>query len=414
MRAAGFVVGGVVVLATVAVVLATRGKSEEMATLRAEQTTVTTQLGETRAQVSKLESDLSAEQRRTQRAEVETAKLTNELAAVREQLESAQAAAVAAETPVAVDPLDWREVLKSYPAYKPEGLGDALATVEWEVVAESMSNMPPLIAELATHLEEGKPMTELPAETIGSIQRFNGPLVTTAMRLSQGGVVGTDVNGAFSHPGFMSNALAATLVAMEMPLSTQQSAKLGEITADYAAREAKRAASYEADAYKLEQIVDESRLKHAYFAEVYKVLTPEQHLAVRPEAVRGRLQLDIFCESLVWAGKAGPMVYTDRADLTKKASNWALSRGQLPDHTHEAVRALIADWVDALPEDALTYEADGLSNMGMLHVKNTTASAGHVLAMFKIVDREVDLNAEERQSLRAVPGSIVFYRKASN
>ena len=414
MRAAGFVVGGVVVLATVAVVLATRGKSEEMAKLRAEQATVTTTLDDTRAQVSKLESDLSAEQRRTHRAESEAAELTNELVAVRAQLDAAQAAAVAAATPVAVDPLDWREVLKSYPAYKPEGLGDALATVEWEVVAESMSNMPPLIAELATHLEEGKPITDLPAETMGSIQRFNGPLVTTAMRLSQGGVVGTDVNGAFSHPGFMSNALAATLLAIDMPLSKQQSAKLDAITADYAAREAKRAASYPEDAYKLEQIVDESRLKHAYFAEVYKLLTPEQHLAVRPEAVRGRTSLDIFCESLVWSGKAGPMVYTDREDLAKKVSNWALARGRLPDDTHDAARALIAAWVDALPQDALTYEADGLSNMGMLHVENVTASAGHILELLKTVDRELDLNAEERQSLRAVPGSIVFYRRATD
>ena len=49
-----------------------------------------------------------------------------------------------------------------------------------------------------------------------------------------------------------------------------------------------------------------------------------------------------------------------------------------------------------------------------LHVDNVTRSAGHVLALLKTVDRELDLNTEERQSLRAVPGSIVFYSRASN
>jgi hypothetical protein len=134
---------------------------------------------------------------------------------------------------------------------------------------------------------------------------------------------------------------------------------------------------------------------------------------VRPEAVRGRTQLDIFCESLVWSGKAGPMVFDDREDLTRKVTGWATSRGRLPASQNEAVTALVAAWVNDLPDDALAWEADGLVNMGMLHVENVTASAGHVLRLLQTFDRELDLEDGTRQALRAVPGSIVLYRKAA-
>lgn len=410
-KAAGIAVGLVGVLAAGAVWMVTRDTRNEVARLTDEKAAATAVIDDLSADVARLETELANERRRAQRAESETAKMRTTIESVQEQL-AAATAPVVEEAPEG--PVDWREVVKtSYPAYSPEGLGDALATVDWDVVAESMSNMPPLIAELATHLVEGKPMTELPAETVGSIQRYNGPLVTTAMRLSQKGVVGTDVNGAFSHPGFMSNALAATLLALDMPLGKAQSATLEKLTADYAAREARRAAGYGDDAYALEKIVDESRLKHDYFAEVYALLTAEQHDAVRPEAVRGRTQLDIFCESLVWSGKAGPMVYTDREDLARKVTGWASSRGRIPQHLHEQSGALVTQWVDRLPEDALRWEADGLVNMGMLHVENVTQSAGHVLALLKTFDRELDLDAEQRKSLRAVPGSIVLYRQAA-
>jgi len=417
MRAAGFLIGGVVVVATIAVVLATRSASDDIAKLRAESADVTAALDETRDEKERLETELAAEHRRTQRAEAEKAAALAETETLQEAVarlekELAEAAAVIAEHSPPV-PDDWHEVVKSFPAYSPEGLGDALATVDWDVVAESMSNMPPLIAELATHLAEGRPMNELPAETIGSIQRYNGPLLTTAMKLSQKGVAGSDVNGAFSHPGFMSNALAATLLALDMPLSKEQSTKLDRITADYSAREAKRVDGYDDDTYIVKRLVDESLLKHDFFAEVYKLLTDEQHVALRPEAVRGRLQLDIFCESLAWAGKAGPLVFDDREDLTNKAGSWVISRGAIPDAAQEQTRGLVAQWVDELPDEFLAWEADGLANMGMLHVEHTTDSAAHVLELLRTMDRELDLDAAQRARLRQVPGSIVPYRQAS-
>ncbi len=253
-------------------------------------------------------------------------------------------------------------------------------------------------------------MSELPAETVGSIQRFNGPLVTTALRLSQKGVAGSDVNGAFSNPAFMANALSATLLAMDMPLSTQKSARLDELAADYSARETARVAGYGDDAYDLERYVDESRLKHEYFQKVYALLTPEQHTALRPEAVRGLTQLDIFCESLVWSGKAGPLLFTDRADLARKAGDWVVRRGRIPDAAQEQARALVTDWVDYFPDDFLAWEADGLVKAGMLQVEHVTDSAARVLALLRTLDRELDLDDAQRAALRSVPGSIVVYR----
>jgi len=303
--------------------------------------------------------------------------------------------------------------VKAYPAYSPEGLGDALSSVDWEVVADSMSHMPALIAELARHIEEGRPMEQLPAETIGSIQRYNGPLVTTAMRLAQKGVAGSDVNGAFSNPGFMSNALAATLLALDMPLDAQQSVRLAALTNDFAAREAKRVAGYDETTYTLQKLVDESRLKHEYFQKVFALLTPQQSDALRPEAVRGRLQLDIFCESLAWAGKAGPALFGDRADLANKVGGWVISRGALPASEQERAKALVTAWVDRLPDDFLAVTPDALDEKGMLQVDRVVASAAHVLELLKTLENELDLDDAQRARLHAVPGSVVPYHRPS-
>ena len=408
------VAGGALIVMAIGAFISMRTHESALTELRDAGTQTDATLNESRTRIEELDAELAGERRRTRQAETRVKELLAEVKSARRELEAVQAAAEAPEVADAAEAKDWRAVVKNYPAFKPEGMADALADLDWEVVAESMSNMPSLISQLAEHLAEGRPMTELPAETVGSIQRYNGPLVTTALKLSQKGVAGSDVNGAFSHPGFMSNALAATLLALDMPLDDAQTAKLNQLTDDYSARETKRVADYDEDTYIVERLVDESRLKHRYFQEMYALLSTAQHDAVRPESVRGRTQLDIFSESLAWAGKAGPLLFTDRADLTLKVSAWITRRGGIGADNAARTQTLVEAWVNELPDDMLAWEPDGLVKTGMLQVDHVTESATAVLELLRTLDAELDLDAAGRKGLRAVPGSIVFYRNPAD
>ncbi len=143
MRTTGFVIAGVVAVAAIAVVLAMKGNEGEMQKLREESASATDLLDSAHDTTLRLDTELAGERRRAQRAEIEVARLRTEVESVKQKL--ADAAQAAAQEP-APGPADWRDAVERYPVYEPEGLGDALETVDWEVVAESMSNMPPLIA----------------------------------------------------------------------------------------------------------------------------------------------------------------------------------------------------------------------------------------------------------------------------
>ena len=47
------------------------------------------------------------------------------------------------------------------------------------------------------------------------------------------------------------------------------------------------------------KLVGESQVRHDFFVGVYGVLTEEQHAALRPEIIRGRLSLDLYSESVL-------------------------------------------------------------------------------------------------------------------
>ncbi len=394
---------------------------ERNTSVRAERATVTQDVHA--AEREQAVADAVAGAERVHAAELRTAHqerdaLAQSNAELRQQLDETRAALEVATTPeaepvVEEGPRDWRDTVSTFPAYATgpadEQVAAALAAVKWEQVAESMSGMPPLIAELADFIQAGKPMTELPAESVATIQTLNAPLVTTAMGLMRAGVPGTGINGSFSHPGFMTNALAAALEALELPLSPDQAERLERLAADFTARERERVDGYGDQEYVVRQLLDESALKHDYFVATYRLLTGEQHEAVRPPAVRGRTQLDIFSESLMWAGRVGPLLFESREDLSHKVSDWVISRGGIRSSEHDAAKAIVADWVDALPEAAVSAEPDGLVRSGMLEVRHVMQSAGHVLALLETLSGELPLDDAGQARLRAVPGSIVLY-----
>ncbi len=285
---------------------------------------------------------------------------------------------------------------------------DALAATDWPAVAENLAAMLPVADEIVGALARGERPS---AESIGRSQELNGPLITIAMRLEAAGVPGTGANGAFTHPAFMSNAIAASLEALGMPLDSAQQAALGHVGAEFARRERQRVAARTVDAVKLRRLVEEAEQKRDYFAAARALLSDEQRNALCPPAVRGRVAADLFSEGLVWVGRAQPLTYRDEAHLAELIEARLL--GDADETARGAARDIVAAWVAALPREIVDHHADALDRVGMVDAAYTTTCARHVAALTETLLRDGGVSAGAAARLRDLGGTVVLFRAPS-
>lgn len=350
--------------------------------------------------------DLKARARVSERTLEETRK---QLATAQAELENARAAAAEAEP--ADRETTWRDRVAGYPAFTGSDLQGALEHVEWPTVAENMNAMVPLLESLADSMQKGE---DLPAEVVGKIQQHNGPLVTVAMTLDREQVPGTGPNGSFTHPAFMANAAAATLEARGLPLSKEQSAHLARLEVDFAKRDAARLAGYGDDVIQLRRIVDESKLKHGFFTDLFALLSDEQAEALSPAAVRGRTSIDLFNEGLLWAGRASPRAFRDDAELATAIQSQVITRFGLPEDMHDEARNIVASWAGGLPLSVLDREMDPLVRNGMMMSVHVTESADHFAQLFESLASGLTLDDATAARIRDFGQTIVTYRAAAD
>ena len=378
-----------------------------------------------RREIDELDRRLAAARAEGEAAEAEHAAARHDARAAEREAAHERRAAQAAEkrpppastqerapSPTAAES-DWRaRVAASYPAFPfADGLPevrDALVHVDWVAVAENMAGMVPVASEITSALIAGDPPS---ADAIGKSQAYNGPLVTIAIRLHANGVPGTGANGSFSHPAFMTNAIAATLEALAMPLSTDQNARLTLVGEDHARRERERLASPDPEAVALRLLVEEAEQKHDFFADAFSVVSPAQLAALRPAVVRGRIAADLFSEGLVWVGRAQPLLYRDQAHLAELVESRVL--GDIDSATLERMRPRVAAWIAELPEALLSTRADSLDRMGMIDAEHATAWAREFQRLVELLLQDNDLDERSRSRLRDQGGALVPFHDTS-
>ena len=192
------------------------------------------------------------------------------------------------------------------------GMVEALNGLDWNVIGESMSKMPALLARLSRAVTEGKTLEDL-ADEIGRIQQLNGPLVGEALKMSKSGIQGTGLNGIFTHPSVMANMVHAALVKADVPLTAEQENLVYEIGLRYTEEDRRRLAGYADGTLGMEKLVEEADLRNRFFAEVYGSLSTEQRETIRPEGVRGLTSADLFSTGVLYAPLKRPLPFRDRA-----------------------------------------------------------------------------------------------------
>jgi hypothetical protein len=297
-------------------------------------------LGDDRTRIALLEKQLEAERTLAARLEQKVTSLEEEKVA----LEAAAAAA-------------GRKPSEDGPKYPFPAHAEAFADVKWGEMGDAVFHMGPLLAELADSMRKGE---GLPS-SIGDLQRWNGPLLTTGLELNRKGVPGTGVNGSFTHPSVLVNMVHSALIAGGQPLDEAQSQQVGKIGRAYAAEDERQRAAFDEHTLGIEKVVAEARLKERFYAELDALLTPAQRDVLHPEAVRGRASLDLFSSGLVLAQVCRAVRFATREELAQELVKIARVHFQVGDDQIGILQEEAARWAQSFDQAWLFEPPDALA-----------------------------------------------------
>jgi RNA polymerase sigma factor (sigma-70 family) len=277
------------------------------------------------------------------------------LAAAEARASRAEAAAAAPAVPAApaapagptIAAAPAADAAKAAPAAFSFGEYDAvLGEVDWKSVGTNTRAMAPLIESLWESSRTGKP---LDLEGVGRIQEHNGALIRAATKIA-GKIPGTGVNGAYTHPAFMSHSIAATLEAAGLPLTEAQAKGLASVGREFSEKEKARAAGYDDRALLLQKVLDEAELKDRFFEAAFALLTPEQAQTLTPPAVKGILGMDLFSSGLLLATVVAPVPAADRAAFVEGIVRTAGGRLGIVEEKRGDLRRVVGEWAATCPD----------------------------------------------------------------
>ena len=284
---------------------------------------------------------------------------------------------------------------KPPPRFVVPGREEALKEVDWTEVGSSLSGMVPLISQMVGDLGAGKQPS---IQVQGRVAKLNGALIEAATTLEKRWNTG-NVNGAFTHPSFMANAIAAALEAAKQPLTDGQAASLGRLGVAYTEEDSRRLARYDERTFALTKTIEEADLRDRFFADTFALLTEEQRAALGNPATRGRLSLDLYSSGLLWSTTAGPIAFTTKEDLAAEFEKTVLQHQTALAPSKDAVHAAVQEWVGSLGKDVLEAPPDALSSMRFLTVAQTTAAAKRQVVL---IQRLVDTAATSEEATKAL------------
>jgi len=196
-------------------------------------------------------------------------------------------------------------------------------------------------------------------KNLGKISQLNGALIKAAAEVDEK-LPGDGINGAYTHPAFMVNSIAATLEAAGLPLNAAQSESLGKIGREFTDRENARLGGYDERAYALAKILDEADLKDRFFEQVLALLTPEQREAVSPSAGRGLVGMDLYSSGLMLQLHGNPLPAKDLDGYLLQVERVIIHRSEFPEDRKADLKAAIKAWSADLPAEWFAQDTEPL------------------------------------------------------
>jgi hypothetical protein len=271
--------------------------------------------------------------------------------------------------------------------------------VDWPLVGKNMGKLSELIPRIAAKLAAG----ESPSlEDLGRVQELNGPLIRVAGSLQED-LPGTFINGKFSDPSFMVNAMATTLAQAEMPLTETQATALETCARSAMARDRQRLQGYDDRTWLVRKLYEEAELKDAFFTEAFGHLTEKQVDTLSPPLCRSRVRLDLFSASLIFASLARTDFFVSREGLVESTLGGACARLELTEEERAPARPVVAAWVERLPRELAEHETDALDANGLVPLRLVLAAAHQQEQLLESLVRTLALDEERVAKIREYP-----------
>ncbi len=361
-----------------------------------------------RDECRRLESELRAERTARSRAEARAEKAEKTASSLERKIAALESGIAASTAPPG--PEKGEAAPRAGARFFASAWDGVLADVDWKALGTNMSRMAPLIDRVIGALGKGEPA---PTEAVIEIQKLNQPLVLAALKASRK-VPGTGVNGSFSHPAFMANAMAAALEAAGLPLDEGQAKNLEAIGERYLKLDEERLRAYDDRVFELQKLIEEVDLRDRFLREAFALLSPAQEAALRTEQTRDRVRADIFSAALVYVGRIRFLTYSDPADLARKVL--ANVRGEilLDDAEREKAKGLVGDWAAEIPSDLLSWRPDLLDRQGLVRLGIAHAWAKQTLGLARSLADGLALEGERRARARKIAGVIFGMPEASD
>ncbi|MHC4847109.1 MAG: hypothetical protein ACYTEG_01495 [Planctomycetota bacterium] len=297
----------------------------------------------------------------------------------------------------------------SAPRFVFKGQEDMLKSIDWKVMGEALNAMPALLHELREAMSASPIDRPRLLEVSGKIQRWNGPLLSQAAQMEKANLSGTGTNGIWTHPILVVNQVYATLAVSEHKMTEAQIPQLQQIGDRFREAEARRVAAETDAMFGVEKVLAETALRDELFTAIDGMLTPEQQDVLHPEESRGYTTADMFSSAILWNTLIHPVQFSARSDLAMQIANVVIANEKVPAPHHDAVRAVVTEWTNALPDALLTEPQTAAVGIRIMRVAHITQCAKQVLKLRKeLANRVPDDGFQAR--MKGGKGVIVWFK----
>ncbi len=379
--------------------------------IRTELSTLRDELADARTERDELASALA--QKGSRRDRVETGREDAHATDMRTATATAFRDSSNAETASAVDATDkttaWVTEFASGPRYRSEAYDEILAGVDWVEFAKNVSKMPALLKQLGADRVAGVPPSP---QSRGDLQKWNGPVLTTALQLHAAELPGSQVNGCLTQPMFVANSIAAALEALELPLTPPQSESLGKLADTMSRRDERERTRWNDATLAVSKLLQEAEVRDDLFSAARRILTPAQTAALSPESVRDRVGLDLYSSALIWVGKSWGFGIATPADVPAKLAEMFEQYLGFDEDALAQAAPIFADYAERLPRALVARELDDLEQSGTPTGATCRASAEWFEELLKELVLRVDLSEEGVQKLIDLEGTILPFTES--
>ncbi len=279
----------------------------------------------------------------------------------------------------------------------------ALAGVDWDALGENLARMIPLLGEVYSDVMADR---ALRPETVGQMQVSNGALVAIVGPLEESFPSGL-ANAALTHPAFTATMTAALCQARDLPLSAEQLTALDRLAQDATIAVARVVDGPTKSGFRLEALIEETLVKAEFADALRELLTPPQRALLGHEGLRGVMGYDLFGPSMMWVQSVEAASFPEGTDVARIIASGLTRELRLDPRREEALRGVVREWFDALPEEYLEQPP----NPRDAHpIDQIMEAARHMLVLMRRVE-QLDLSVTQRESIRNSKQMLLLRRK---